>query len=714
MSPVSRSSLAAAVRAVARRLASAGAPVRSARHALALLLGVVLAMAGCAERVTDPAVPAPASAPRRLIVSVPADPYTFTQVSAGWWNTCAVRTGGGVLCWGNEYHGLTEVPEAVRSGATQVSLGERHACALAGGAVTCWGADDYEQSTVPEAARSGVTQVSVGQVHSCALAGGAVTCWGARGGSSAVVPEVARSGVTHISAGINNTCAVVGAAGTVSCWGDDTFGQSTPPADLSGVTQVSASTHHGCARRTDGTVVCWGTFASPLTGLSAVTQVSTGLFHACAVGSDAAGSGAVACWGDDSREQSTVPTAARTGGVQVSTRYLHSCALSTAGTIVCWGENDSGQATVPTPPSTTTRVLPTATFTAPTSVVAGQPVALALTDVRVPGHPQATTFTYAFDCGSGTYAASAGNSASCPTSAAGTLDVRGRVTDQDGDTASYGATVTVTAAPVVRAPQTLSFTSTPAAPAYVGATYVPVAVSSAGLPVTVTLDAGSTGVCTLASGTVTFSAAGTCTIAADQAGNATFAPAERVTQAITIVQRPAVVLRPQTIQVTTTLPASAVVTRTFTLAATGGASGQPVVFASQTPATCTTTGNRGTKLTLVAPGACAVQVTQAGDATYAPATPVALGLAVLSAAEGVAAVRAIVAGSSVPADVRQGLTNNLDAAAAALAAGDRTGACSALGAFRKLVQTQRGKAIPRETADAWLGEAAQLRRAVGC
>jgi hypothetical protein len=395
---------------------------------------------------------------------------------------------------------------------------------------------------------------------------------------------------------------------------------------------------------------------------------------------------------------------------QVSTRYLHTCAVGSGGAVSCWGENGYGESTVPVSPPTTTRVLPTATFTAPASVVAGQPVVLAFTDAQVPGHPQATTFTYAFDCGSGTYgAASSTATASCPTNGVGTLTVRGRVADQDGDTASYGATVAVTSASVPSAMQTVSFTSTAPSPAYIGDTYVPVATSSAGLAVTLTLGVGTTGVCTLTDGTVTFTAAGTCTVAADQPGDAAYAAATRATQSITVAQRP------QAILLASTLPASAEVTSTFTLVAAGGASGQPVIFATQTPATCTTTGAGGTTLTLVAPGACAVQAAQAGNAVYAAAEPVSLRLTVLSAAAlDVVAVRTLVAASGVSADVRQGLTDKLDAVSAALAVGDRSAACGALGAFAKQVQAQRGKAIPLATADAWLAETTAIRRATGC
>jgi hypothetical protein len=91
-------------------------------------------------------------------------------------------------------------------------------------------------------------------------------------------------------------------------------------------------------------------------------------------------------------------------------------------------------------------VLPTATFSAPTSVIVGQPIALSLSGAQVPGYPSAITFTYAFDCGSGFAAASVVTTASCLTSTAGSRVVRGRVIDQDLDGTTYAATVTVKSA----------------------------------------------------------------------------------------------------------------------------------------------------------------------------------------------------------------------------------------------------------------------------
>src|SRR5450756_552750 len=44
----------------------------------------------------------------------------------------------------------------------------------------------------------------------------------------------------------------------VVAWGDNTSGQITVPAGLSGVAAIAAGLYHSLALRSDGTVVAWG------------------------------------------------------------------------------------------------------------------------------------------------------------------------------------------------------------------------------------------------------------------------------------------------------------------------------------------------------------------------------------------------------------------------------------------------------------------------
>ncbi|MFM7294059.1 MAG: FG-GAP-like repeat-containing protein, partial [Burkholderiales bacterium] len=70
----------------------------------------------------------------------------------------------------------------------------------------------------------------------------------------------------------------------------------------------------------------------------------------------------------------------------------------------------------------------------------------------------------------------------------------------------------------------------------------------------------------------------------------------------------------------------------ITLTATGGVSGNPVTFASQTPSVCTTSGSNGTTLTFIATGTCTVRASQAGNASFLAAADVDRNIAVGAAA----------------------------------------------------------------------------------
>jgi uncharacterized protein len=87
-------------------------------------------------------------------------------------------------------------------------------------------------------------------------------------------------------------------------------------------------------------------------------------------------------------------------------------------------------------------VVPTATFTAPASVNEGSAIALSLTN-PVDATADLNTLQYAFDCGSGYGAFGTANTASCPTTDNGTLDVAGKVKDKDGGETEYKTTVTI-------------------------------------------------------------------------------------------------------------------------------------------------------------------------------------------------------------------------------------------------------------------------------
>jgi alpha-tubulin suppressor-like RCC1 family protein len=368
-----------------------------------LFVFVLIAMVALAADITAPE---------------PAHANNVAAVSAGGLHTCALTAGGGIQCWGyNTVGELGDGTTATRStpvdvfgltsGMAAVSAGYVDTCAVTtGGGVICWGgnsygelgygiAGGYSSTPVPVSGlASAAAAVSVGGSHVCALTtGGAVKCWGFNGGgqlgngsttnsSSPVDVSGLTSGVAAVSAGGGYTCALT-TAGGVKCWGSNSAGQlgngccsdSSTPVNVSGLTSgvaaISAGAEHTCALTTGGGVKCWGrnlqgqlgngtttinscdciTTPVDVSGLtSGVAAVSAGQHHTCALTTG----GGVKCWGGNgvgqlgngtTTDSSTpVDVSGLTSGVAVvSAGDVHNCAVTTLGGAKCWGYNGYGQ-----------------------------------------------------------------------------------------------------------------------------------------------------------------------------------------------------------------------------------------------------------------------------------------------------------------------------------------------------------------------------------
>ena len=162
-------------------------------------------------------------------------------------------------------------------------------------------------------------------------------------------------------------------------------------------------------------------------------------------------------------------------------------------------------------------------------------------------------------------------------------------------------------------PQSISFTAPASAPAGGSAT-LPATGGGSGNPVVFSVDrASGPGVCTVSGRTVTYAIAGPCVIDANQAGNATYAAAAQVQRMIKVTGQPQSISFPA--------PASGTAGGSATLSATGGGSGNPVMF-SVDPASAGVCAVSGGTVTYNNSGACVIDANQAGNGTYAPAPQV--------------------------------------------------------------------------------------------
>ncbi len=317
---------------------------------------------------------------------------SVTKLFAGGENTCAIMSDKGVYCWGRiPNFAAKPLRLDLSTNTTELAIGGGHACARAMGNVTCWGANTAGQLGNGKAeqvfvaphlllpvAVYGATRISAGNDHTCAVAPAGVLCWGWNPNgevtpfdSAQLQPSarLALSQGTEVFAGGSHTCAR--GASEWSCWGKNDAGQLGAPPGPKLVSlafspsQLALGAQHTCALEADG-VRCWGANAAgqlgtgdtmdrtspppPITALSATTIVAGGR-TTFAVRAD----GTVMGWGANDVGQlgtgaiSGDPTATpmELTGVgkvlQLVAGSEHACALFADGAVRCWGANASGQ-----------------------------------------------------------------------------------------------------------------------------------------------------------------------------------------------------------------------------------------------------------------------------------------------------------------------------------------------------------------------------------
>lgn len=303
--------------------------------------------------------------------------------------SCAVTAEGGVKCWGwipgESEGGMHAVPQEVTGfsdAVVGVSVGSGYACATTeGGELACWGrvptSGFIGTPHVVDGLPGSIVAVATGRYHVCALnESGAIYCWGENSGgqlgdgtlvdSATPVPVVGlQAGVSSVTASHVHSCARLQSGGTL-CWGWGSDGQIGLPwyrsvpqrvAVAAGqATHVAPGYAHGCALG-DGGVNCWGwndfgqlgdgtsvphPLPAPVQGLDApVRTLAAGRDQACV----ATVAGEAWCWGGIGWPPSFVP--ALVSGLEgvdaLAAGFDHICARTMAGAAFCWGRGSFGQ-----------------------------------------------------------------------------------------------------------------------------------------------------------------------------------------------------------------------------------------------------------------------------------------------------------------------------------------------------------------------------------
>jgi sugar lactone lactonase YvrE len=205
-------------------------------------------------------------------------------------------------------------------------------------------------------------------------------------------------------------------------------------------------------------------------------------------------------------------------------------------------------------------------------------------------------------------------------SSTGTCSV---IANQAGNSTYSAATQVSRTVSATVAPQTITFTTNPPASAAYKTSF-PVAATGGASGIAVTFT--SSGACSNSGATYTMTASsGTCSVIANQAGNSNYSPATQSTQHVTAI------VAPQAITFTTNAPTSAAYNTSFSVAATGGASGNAVKFTSS--GACTNSGS--TYKMTSGTGSCSVIANQAGNSNYSAAAQVTQTVTATQAAQAI-------------------------------------------------------------------------------
>lgn len=278
--------------------------------------------------------------------------YAHTHISTWAGNSCAIKASQ-LYCWGSNQSGQrgdgtftmtnTVSPTAVTAlGASVIAVDvyNNGICAVQSGTgVKCWGQNDFgiigtapDPVAVPTLipATTTATMVTSGTAHACMKDNvGGIKCWGLNthgqiGNGNKVNQTVAFPvplfGVVQLSAGSSTTCATTTPSNAAWCWGE--YHGTTLPGDRVIPTQPTGMTMN-------------------------VTDISVGHDHVCAIKS-----GAVHCWGSNALGQlgiappvtsSTTPLALpapmNANVVKVEAGYMITCATKSGGDSYCWGSN---------------------------------------------------------------------------------------------------------------------------------------------------------------------------------------------------------------------------------------------------------------------------------------------------------------------------------------------------------------------------------------
>jgi alpha-tubulin suppressor-like RCC1 family protein len=169
--------------------------------------------------------------------------------------------------------------------------------------------------------------------------------------ASATLSTAHAAGYRSLSAGGAHACGIRVDDDAIACWGDDTFGQASPPAGR--YASVVAGDYHSCGiRMLDGGAICWGrnaVYYERFLPTGRAASLAIGVFFMCSLGADGqpiCGDKGPSC---DVCEDGVPLSQTPPGSFEaVTAGFDHACAIRSGdNTLACWGDDAFGEASPP-------------------------------------------------------------------------------------------------------------------------------------------------------------------------------------------------------------------------------------------------------------------------------------------------------------------------------------------------------------------------------
>ena len=311
----------------------------------------------------------------------------WATLSAGSFFTCGITWNNSIICWGQDYAGQTDPPAQVYGWAdVSASAGYYHACGIAVAQSTversrlldalsatnathnCSAPYDTAEATVRSctivARLNGTHAVPVDKLYLMLYyVANNLLAFTSSSISASLAAEAYASGVLDQPGAITVAEALIfypvievvaplpaSTPKGVWCWGDNSYGQASPPLDArcsAGPAGVNCSSCFENGRYGVGCDICAASGGQ--CRLVGWAQVSAGEWHSCGVLSTGEG----VCWGDGGFGQLAVePFPVSADGISaqwvtIRAGHYHSCGVSQAGSLRCWGSEVYGAITPP-------------------------------------------------------------------------------------------------------------------------------------------------------------------------------------------------------------------------------------------------------------------------------------------------------------------------------------------------------------------------------